>query len=56
MTSDMNQHARRVINDMHRQNSDCALQASIELMLTDRPTSEVIEALEAWTNYLKERT
>jgi len=40
---------------MHRQNSDTALQAAIELMLTDRPSKDVIAALKAWTEYLEDR-
>ena len=40
---------------LHRENSDTALQAAIELMLTDRPTLSVITALRAWADYLEER-
>jgi hypothetical protein len=40
---------------LHRADSDAALQAAIELMLTDRPTEDVIAALRSWADYLTER-
>jgi len=47
--------AKAATEAMHRVNSDNALQASIELMLTDRPTADVIKALRAWADYLEDR-
>lgn len=51
----MDKQVQQIIEDMHRHNSDIALQAAIELMLTDRSTEEVIAALRAWADYLDER-
>lgn len=47
--------AEAAIRDMHRHNSDQALQAAIELMLTDHATDEVVERLRSWADYLQER-
>lgn len=47
--------AERITRDMHRSNSEQALQAVIELMLTDHTTEEVIDQLRAWADYLDER-
>lgn len=51
----MKKQVQQIVENMHRQNSDNALQAVIELMLTDRRTEEVIAALRAWADYLDER-
>lgn len=56
MKIDINQHAPRVIREMHRSNSEQASQAAIELMLTDHSTAEVVAWLRAWADYLQERS
>lgn len=43
------------VKDMKRENSEAALQAIIELMLTDFKTEEVVSKLRAWADYLEER-
>lgn len=40
---------------MHRENSEIALRAAVELMLTDHSASEVIAELRHWADYLDER-
>lgn len=47
--------ADNAIDRMHRENSDNALQSALELMLTDRPTDEVVAALRVWADYLEDR-
>lgn len=56
MKVDCNEHAQRVIRDMHRSNSEQASQATIELMLTDHTTAEVVAWLRTWADYLEERS
>lgn len=51
----LNSLAKNYTLQMHRFNSDNALQSVVELMLTDRPTNEVISALIYWAEYLEER-
>lgn len=55
MNPRLNSLAAQATEALHRHNSDAALQAAIELMLTDRPAGKVIEALRAWADYLEER-
>lgn len=47
--------AAKATEAMHRANSDGALQCAIELMLTDRKTTDVVASLRAWADYLEER-
>jgi hypothetical protein len=56
MKVDCNKYARRVIRDMQRSNSEQALQAIIELMLTDHATAEVVAWLRTWADFLEERS
>lgn len=44
------------VSNMKRENSETALQAIIELMLTDFKTDEVVSKLRAWADYLEDRT
>jgi hypothetical protein len=53
---DCNEHAERITREMHRSNSEQALQAIIELLLTDHTTAEVVAWLRTWAAYLQERT
>ena len=55
MSHPIDELARRAVEQLHRDNSDNALQSAIELMLTDRSTINVIRALRAWADYLEER-
>ena len=43
------------VSDMQRENSEIALQAAIELMLSDFSTYDVVTKLRAWADYLDER-
>lgn len=56
MNVDCNEHAQRVTRDMHRANSEQALQAIVELLLTDHSTAEVVAWLRTWAAYLEERS
>ncbi|MER9436656.1 hypothetical protein NKJ04_17335 [Mesorhizobium sp. M0618] len=53
---DINEHALQATKEMHRNNSEAASQACIELMLTDHTTKEVVTWLRAWATYLEERS
>lgn len=55
MTDEIRRLAERAAHDMHRHNSEIALQSAIELMLTDHSSAEVIAALRTWADYLEER-
>lgn len=55
MIDKITEEAERITQEMHRTNSQHALQAVIELMLTDHTTREVIDHLRAWADYLDER-
>jgi Trp operon repressor len=45
----------KATRDLHRSNSEQALQAIIELMLTDHSTEEVVARLRGWADYLDDR-
>ena len=53
MKVDVNEQAQRATREMHRSNSEQALQAIVELMPTDHSTSEVVAHLRAWAAYLE---
>lgn len=55
MLVNINEHAQQATKQMHRNNSEAASQACIELMLTDHTTEEVVTWLRAWATYLDER-
>jgi hypothetical protein len=48
--------AADAVENMKRENSEIALQAIIELMLTDFPARAVVSKLRAWADYLEERS
>lgn len=56
MNVDINQHWPKVVRELHRSNSEQALQAIVELMLTDHTSAEVVAHLRAWAKYLEERS
>lgn len=51
----LNSQSEQATRDLHRSNSEQALQAIIELMLTDHSTEEVVARLRGWADYLDER-
>lgn len=56
MNVDINEHGSKVARELHRSNSEQALQAIIELMLTDHSTAEVVAQLRTWAAYIEERS